>query len=77
MRFFRDESLLRRAVGAALLFGLIGLAGQRWAVRLDAAPTVNTDSYEAATGIQQVFWGLAVAAVVYVAVCLLLTPRER
>ncbi len=70
MHLFRDDALLRRAIGAALVFGLLGRWAQYW--REDSYPG---DHYAQANNLVHTFGTLAIVAVIYVAVCLLLTPR--
>ena len=72
MHLFRDDALLRRAVGAALVFGLLGLWARHVRTGADA-----TDAYDVANNWMHTFWTLAIVAVIYVAACLLLTPRTR
>lgn len=72
MHLFRDDALLRRAIGASLVFGLLGLWARHW--REDSYPA---DHYDQANNLMHTFWALAIVAVIYVAVCLLLTPRTR
>lgn len=71
MRYFRDDALLRRAIGAALVLGLLGLWARHWRENASAY-----DSYDAANNLFHTFWFLAVVALIYVATSLLLTPRN-
>ncbi|GAB3778143.1 hypothetical protein [Nocardioides ungokensis] len=75
MRFFRDDALLRRAIGAAVALGLFGLWAGHWREDITAQGTYATDTYNAANHLMHTLWALAIVAVVYVAVSLLLTPR--
>lgn len=75
MRFFRDDALLRRAIGAALVLGLFGLWARHWREDITSRGTYATDTYNAANDLMHIFWALAIVAVIYVAVSLLLAPR--
>ena len=77
MRFFRDHALLRRAIGAALVLGLLGLWARHWREDIISQGTYVTDTYNAANNLLHTFWTLAVVALIYVAVSLLLTPRSK
>lgn len=77
MRFFRDDALLRRATGAALVLGLLGMWARHWREDIVSRGTYATDTYDAANDLVHTFWALAIVAVIYVAACLLLTPRTR
>jgi hypothetical protein len=76
MRYFRDEALLRRALGAALLLALLGMWARQWREDATSQGTYVTGSYNAANDLMYAFWTLAVVAALYVAACLLLTPRN-
>lgn len=75
MRFFRDDALLRRAIGAALVLGLLGMWARHWREDVVSRGTYATDTYDAANHLVLTFWTLAIVAVAYVAASLLLTPR--
>ena len=77
MHLFRDDALLRRAVGASLVFGLLGLWAWHWREDIASRGTYPTGTYDAANSSMHTFWTLAIVAVIYVAACLLLTPRTR
>lgn len=76
MRFFRDQVLLRRALGASVAFGLLGLWARHWRETIVSQGTYDTRTYNAANSLMHVCWALALVAVIYVAVCLILTPRS-
>jgi hypothetical protein len=76
MRFFRDEALLRRAIGASLVFGLLGLWARHWREDITSRGTYVTTTYNAANNLMHTFWALAIVSAIYVAACLLLTPRN-
>ena len=77
MRFFRDAALLRRALGAAIVFGLAGLWARDWREDLTSSGSYATDTLNAASNLMYTFLGLAIVAMIYVAMCLMLTPRTR
>lgn len=80
MRFFRDDALLRRAVGASIVFGLLGLWARHWREDITSRGTYVTSTYNAADNLMHSFWALAIVFAIYVAACLLLTrrtPREQ
>ena len=75
MRYFRDETLMRRALGAAIVFGLLGLWARHWRDSLAARGTYATDTWDAADNWLHTCWAIAVVLTLYVAACLILTPR--
>lgn len=75
MRLFRDDALLRRAVGASLVLGLLGWWARQWREDLTSGGSYASDTYDSANNLMHTCWALALVAVVYVAACLLLTPR--
>jgi hypothetical protein len=77
VRFFRDDAFLRRAMGASLIFGLLGLCGRLWRDGIASRETYVQDTYDAANNLTHTLLGLAILSVIYVAVSLLLTPRAR
>ena len=75
MRFFRDAALLRRALGAAIVFALAGLWARDWREDMTSRGTYATDTLNAASKLMYTFLALAIVAMIYVALCLMLTPR--
>lgn len=75
MRFFRDAALLRRALGAAIVFALAGLWAKDWREDIASGGSYATDTLNAASNLMYTFLALAIVAMIYVAVCLMLTPR--
>jgi hypothetical protein len=77
MHIFRDDALLRRAIGASLVFGLLGLWARHWREDITSHGSYLTDTYDSANNLTHTSWALAIVALIYVAACLLLTPRTR
>jgi len=77
MRYFRDAAYLRRAIGAAILFWLLGLWARGWRDDITSHGSYVTSTYDAANNLMHTLWAFAIVALVYVAACLLLTPRTR
>ena len=75
MGFFRDVALLKRAMGAVIVLALGGLWAWKWREDLMSDGLYNTDTYLWANDLVRISLGLAIVATIYVAVCLLLTPR--
>ena len=75
MRFFRDAALLRRALGAAIVFALAGLWAKDWRDDITSVGSYATDTLNAASNLMTTFLALAIVAMIYVAMCLMLTPR--
>lgn len=77
MHLFRDDALLRRAIGASLVLCLLGLWARQWREDITSGGMYATGTYDAANNWMHTFWALAIVTVVYVAACLLLSPRSR
>lgn len=74
MRLFRNAALLRRALGLAIIFALLGLLAGEW--RRDVVE-IGQVTYEQASRVVRLFWWLASIPMAYVAACLLLTPNPE
>jgi len=75
MRFFRDDALLRRAIGLSLVFGLLGLWARHWREDITSQGTYATSTYNSANNLMHTFWFLAIVFMIYAAANLILTPR--
>jgi hypothetical protein len=77
MRIFRDEAWFKRAVGIAVIAGLLAAWARHWRDDISSRGTYTTSTYDVANNWMDALAGVAIVAVVYVALCLLLTPRAR
>ena len=75
MQFFRDEALLRRAGGLAIILGLLGWGARAWRDGMETSGRFDSDAHAVADLLVHALWGLAIACLLYLAVSLLLTPR--
>ena len=81
MRFLldllRDPGLLRRAWGAFIVFALVSAWNRYRVEQMESDGTYKTSTYDGAESLMQIFAFFAVATLVYIAVCLLVSPREN
>lgn len=77
MRIFRDEAWFKRVIGIAMITGLLAAWARNWRDDISAQGTYATSTYDAANNWMHTFALVAILAIVYLAVCLLLTPRDR
>ena len=75
MRFFRDQALLKRAGGLAIILGILGWGARAWRDGMVASRGYDSDAHAAADLLVHTLWGLAIVCLLYIGTCLLLTPR--
>lgn len=62
-------------MGAAIALALSSVWARSWREDITSDGIYETDTYNAANNLMLLSWGLAIVAIIYVAICLLLTPR--